>query len=401
MTGVTSRPPPEEHQGGRGRVPLPRRPTLTTLPQQQAPSAVESQRQVLAAQPWLGLGGLVLAMVVFFALALGVAGSTASSLYVLGPIATFGLPGVAMVAFWWNDWPGSRLSAPWTGLLDTVLIMTLAVALTIAGQAVVERPDIRAVFEAFPGPGAPTTFPATMALAGATFVVMLQIVLVCERWPLAGLKRLWSGTAALALSWAIGAGAYLLFVNVSYLPAAERIAGGLRNPGGPITRADFGSALIAVGIWQALIFIALRGWPVNTIGRRSVRLLAGNAAVIGLGTATYAVLRDGAGLSSALVGAICGCAIGAVLVVAMLFQGWPAALLRPAAGRAVTVALAAAVTVAIYYALAAYADNVHWPRGTAADWITGATLSFAGAGIILHVAVGLRWPFGTTTRKNG
>ena len=60
-----------------------------------------------------------------------------------------------MVAFWWNDWPGSRLSAPWTGVIDTVLVAAIAVVLTIAGQAVVERPDIRAVFEATPGPASP------------------------------------------------------------------------------------------------------------------------------------------------------------------------------------------------------------------------------------------------------
>ena len=42
-----------------------------------------------------------------------------------------------MVAFWWNDWPGSRLTTPWTGLTDTVLVAAAAVVLTIAGQAIV------------------------------------------------------------------------------------------------------------------------------------------------------------------------------------------------------------------------------------------------------------------------
>ena len=62
---------------GAGRPePLPDRPALTTPPSCSArPSPAE--RQQLAAQPWLGLGGLLLAAVVFFALALGT-GSTAS-----------------------------------------------------------------------------------------------------------------------------------------------------------------------------------------------------------------------------------------------------------------------------------------------------------------------------------
>ena len=124
------------------------------------------QRRHLAGQPWLGLGGLLLAAVVFFALATG-AGRTEASLLILGPMSAFALPVVSVVAFWWNDWPGSRLTTPWAGLLDTGLAAAAAVALTIAGQAVVERSDVRGVFEATPGPGVPVTFPATLVLAGA------------------------------------------------------------------------------------------------------------------------------------------------------------------------------------------------------------------------------------------
>jgi hypothetical protein len=49
--------------------------------------------------------------------------------------------------------------------------------------------------------------------------------------------------------------------------------------------------------------------------------------------------------------------------------------------------------LALNRALAAYADSVHWTRATPDDWITTAALSFAGAGIILHTGIGLRWPF--------
>ena len=392
MTGTASHPQPAGRPREGGQQDFPERPVLTAPAHLQPSDVAEAQRRRLAAQPWLGLGGLLLTAVVFFALALGM-GSTATSLLVLGPISTFALAGVAMVAFWWNDWPGSRLTTPWVGLTDTVLVAAIAVVLTIAGQAVVERPDIRAVFEATPGPGVPTTFPATLALGGAAFAAMLQMSLACERWSFGGLGRIKSGVAALAASWAIGAGAYFLFVNVDSVPAAERAAMGLRNPGGPVAVADFGTALIAVGVWQTILFIALRGWPVNTIPGRARRRLAGNALVIGLGAATYAVLRDAAGLSPGLIGAVCGCVISAALMVAMLFEGWPAALLGPAAARALTLALTGVVAVVLYFALAAYADGVHWIRATSADWITTAALSFAGAGIILHVAIGLRWPF--------
>jgi hypothetical protein len=304
-----------------------------------------------------------------------------------------------MVAFWWNDWPGSRLTTPWTGLIDTALVAAAAVMLTIAGQAIVERPALRAVFEARPGPGIPTTFPATLPLADAAFTAMLQLSLVCERWPLGGTGRLRSGIAALALSWAAGTGAYFLFVNHGAVPAAERAAAGLHNPGGPIAAPDFGSALIATGLWQAVLFIALRGWPVNTITRRPARLLAGNALVVGLGAATYLVLRDLAHWQPDAISAACGCIISAALIVAMLFEGWPAARLPPAPGRALTLILTALIALALGRALAAYADSVCWTPATPNEWITTATLSFIGAGIILHVGIGLRWPFAHKTKK--
>jgi hypothetical protein len=71
-----------------------------------------------------------------------------------------------------------------------------------------------------------------------------------------------------------------------------------------------------VGLWQTLLFIALRGWPVNTITHRPRRLLAGNALVIGLGVLTYLVFRDVAHWQPAAIGAACGCVICAALVVA-------------------------------------------------------------------------------------
>ena len=357
------------------------------------------QTDRLAAQPWAGLGGLLLATAGFFALALGI-GSTTTSLLILGPIATYALPAVAVIAFWWSDWPGARLTRPWTGLTDTILAAAAAVGLTLAGQAVIERPDVLAVFEAYRGPGLPVTFPATLPLAGAAFAVMLQLSLVCERWPLAGIGRIKSGIAALALSWAVGAGAYFLFVSLGYLPALRRSAAGLHNPGGPVAAPDFGAALIAVGVWQAVFFIAWHGWPVSTITRRPLRLLAGNGLVIGLGTLTYLTLGDLAHWAPDAISAVCGCVISAVLVVAMLFDGWPAALLRPGPSRALTLALTALTALALNRAFAAYADSVHWTRATPDDWITTAALSFAGASIILHTGIGLRWPFTPKTTHN-
>jgi hypothetical protein len=198
----------------------------------------------------------------------------------------------------------------WTGLIDTVLVVAAAVALTIAGQAIVQRSDLRGVFAADPGPGAPATFPATLALGGAAFTVMLQLSLVWERWPLSGIGRIRSGFAALLLSWAVGIGAYFLFVNLRVVPAAERVATGLRNPGGPVATPDFGSALIAIGVWQTVFYIALGGWPVNLMTSRPRHLTTGNALVLGLGAATFLLLRQLAHWQPDAISAACGCVIG-------------------------------------------------------------------------------------------
>jgi hypothetical protein len=79
------------------KSPLAERPLLTTPSHLQHRNFAELQRRHLAG-PWLGLGGLLLAAVVFFALALGT-GSTATSLLIPGPMPTLALPVVAMVAF--------------------------------------------------------------------------------------------------------------------------------------------------------------------------------------------------------------------------------------------------------------------------------------------------------------
>jgi hypothetical protein len=85
------------------------------------------------------------------------------------------------------------------------------------------------------------------------------------------------------------------------------------------------------------------------------------------------------------------------LVVAVLFEGWPAGRLPPAVGRALTIALTAVMAFALDRALAFYANGVHWTRATPDQWITTAALSYTGVGILLPVGIGLRWPFAAKT----
>jgi hypothetical protein len=104
--------------------------------------------------------------------------------------------------------------------------------------------DVRAVVD--PTPAGPPTFPATMPLAGAAFVAMLQLTLVCEGWPLRGrLGRTAAGFAALAVAWVIA-------VVVDELVLDRLLAGPER-----------GALLTLVGAGQVGVFVLWRGgrWP--------------------------------------------------------------------------------------------------------------------------------------------
>jgi hypothetical protein len=69
----------------------------------------------------------------------------------------------------------------------------------------------------------------------------------------------------------------------------------------------------------------------------------------------------------------------------MLFEGW---LDR------VATALAALVLAALMaWALHAVAEGLHFTRASADVWVAHVGLNAIGVSIILHVAIGRRWPF--------
>ncbi len=326
-------------------------------------------------QPWTGLAGLAVITPVAILLAVSL-GDVEDTALVLGPLTTFALPALATIAFWWQDWPGASLRAGWAGLTDTLLVAGAGVVFTALGQAVVTGLDLRGVFLADPGPGHPVTYPATMGLAGAAFTAMLQLTLVTEGWPLRGLGRIRSGVAALVLSWVVALAAWLLLVDP-----------------GPITRLSretFGIWLIVLGAWQVVFFVVLHGRPFTLITRRAVRLVTSNVALLALTAITYAVLRA-SGAGDGLIGALSGVVVGAGLVVAMLFDGWPATRLAKGAD-GVSLAATAVLSVVLYVGLDVLARTAHLHRIDELSWITLAGLNFVGMVVILHVAVWRRWP---------
>jgi hypothetical protein len=371
---------------------LPDRPALITPPHLQTRRTLARERALVARQPWLGAAGLLVLSPFFFLLALS-AGGPQASLEVLGPLSTFALPVVAMIALWWEDWPGSSLRSGWSGLVDTAFSVGAAVLLTGLGQVVVGRLDLQGIFRAEPGPGHLATFPATVPLGAAAFSTMLQLTLVFEGWPLRGLGRFRAGLLALVISWAVAVASYLLVINLDALPPGVRAATGLRNPGGPVAAGEFGALLVAIGAWQSVLFIALRGWPIRDLRPRWVRLLVGNLVVIVGGWLTYALLHHLAHIEPSTITAAGGTVVATALVVAILFEGWPAWSMRPRVGRALTLAVVAVGGYALDRGLAAYAEAAEdRTRATVNDWVALAALNFIGGLIILHVAIWRRWP---------
>jgi hypothetical protein len=327
-----------------------------------------------ADQPWLGTAGLLVTVPCAALLAASL-GDLENAVLVLGPLTTFALPAVAMIAFWWEDWPGRSLRAGWSGLTDTLLAAVAGVLLTAAGQAVAADFDPSGMFRIDPGPGHGATYPATLPLAGAAFAVMLQLTLVTEGWPLRGRGRIRAGLAALALSWLVALALWVLLVDP--------------GPAGHVEPETFGVWLIVLGVWQVIFFVALDGRPFTRITGRGLRLPVANAATLALTALSYPALHTWAGLAPGRIAALAGTAIAAVLIVAMLFDGWPA---TGAAGGLLVLGVAAIVTAALYALLSAVAARFDWERVSAQSWITTTALNFIGLVVILHVAVWRRWP---------
>jgi hypothetical protein len=365
------------------------RPLLTTPRPRRPDGPPRATDSRVARQPVLGLlGGLVFVVPFTVALAFGVRGAEGSVL-VLGPLTTFALPVVAMIAFWWEDWPGTRLRADWAGWADTVLVVVGAVVLTLAGQAVTARSDPVGIFDPTAGPEHAPTFPITMPLAGTAFVVLLQLTLACERWPMSRLGRTSSGALALVVSWSVA-----LLLTWTVIAVVEPVNGARPHPG-LMDAADFGALVVTVGVWQTVLFVVLRGWPLNLIGSRTPRLLANNAAVVAGAVPTYWALSS-AGVAPGTISAAGGCTIAAGLVVGMLFEGWP-----PRAGHGGTLALAAVVSAALFVVLTGIAGTSSFQRATSSQWVTHAALSAIALPVVLHVGIGRRWPFRRIRRRTG
>lgn len=388
-----SHAPPVEHrlpaQGGPAHAEAPElEPQIT--PQQPIPA--------LPAQPRAGLLGMIIVAVAF--VILGIApGGPQSALETVGPIATFALPVLGVVALWWEGWPAHQLRQPIAGLVNLALIILGGIVLTIIAQAIVGRVDLAGIFSLAPTHS--TTFPSwpwTMPLGVLAFVAFLQLTFVNERWPLARLDGRVAGALVLIAAWAIALIVYFLIVNWDIVPAAARHAIGLGNPGGPESGLVLLGWLACVTAWQVLFYIALRAWPTIHIKQPAARIIAANALAIGGGWLTWLLLYHGFGWTTPTIAATAASVAAAAVISEILFDNWPAAALRPSGFHVLLVVTQVAViTAALYWGLHGLGNAIEtWNRDPVNLWVTVSCLNFIAASAIVHVAVFHRWPIKST-----
>ncbi|MGH3804698.1 MAG: hypothetical protein ACRDTD_32065, partial [Pseudonocardiaceae bacterium] len=278
----------------------------------------------------------------------------------------------------------------------TALLVAAAFVLTILGQAVTGKVDLKGLFAtaADQATGTYTIFPFTFVFAALVFVVMLQLTFVSGREPLRRLPPVAAGLVALVVAWGVGLIVYVLVVNWSFVPPPAREALGLHDPGGPVNALDLVGWLLCVVIWQVTFFILLGGWPFTAIRHVAVRVVVSNVVVVGGGWLTYLLLHDAFDWDIPKISAIGGCVAAAVLLQAMLFETWPYRGPSAVANRVGLVVSSAVVVIVLYWGLRGIGNATEeWTEYPVELWVAGVGLNLMAALVIIHYAMWGRWPF--------
>ncbi len=366
------------------------------LASEASPVIAEAQEQVSRrSQPLVGVLGLVMVAIAFALLAM--LWSPQTSLVILGPISTFALPVLVVSAIWWGGWPFARFGRPVSGLAHTAMIVVAGVVLAGVGLAVVGHFSVQGMFSSNAAQlntkGVLTTFPFTVPIAATVFVTMLQLTFVSNKWPLHKMHTVSSGVAAFIFSWVVGVAIYFVVTNWNSVPVAARSALGLRNGVGPMNAIDFTALLLCIVVYQMSFFVLFRGWPFSGIKSAGARLVAGHMATIGGGWITFFVLLDGFKWQDPVIVGACGSIIGAIFLVAMLFETWPFDQEEPSSNRFGSAVLVVIVSGILYFALRALGHvSGTWSQAPVELWIGVCGLNYIAAVIILHYAVWGRWP---------
>ncbi|MFD5723336.1 hypothetical protein [Streptomyces sp. NPDC127036] len=363
---------------------------MTTPTLRHSAAYLDAERARIATQPGLGFMGLLVVVPLSILLGFGRGGAEHSAV-ILSPLVTFALPVLAMIAFWWEDWPGSSLRPAWAAIVDTFLIAAAGVALALVGQAVVGHFDFSALFDPTPQAGSTPLYPAAMPLGLTVFTAILQLTLVCEGWPFKRLPRLVAGFAALTLSWGIA-----LIVQYTALQFTAPDGSGVISQEGPLSHEDISVMLALCGALQVWIFLVWRGWPLNKIGRRWLRITFGNLLVLSGTGIGFLILDRGMDMAPGEIVAIVTSASTGGLIVAMLFEGVFRSRMSAAWERVATISTSVALGAALFGGLITYADTLTWTTTTAEGWVAHICVTSLGLSVLLHVGVSRRWPLRST-----
>lgn len=327
---------------------------------------------------------MVIPIAVLFAVGLG---GAEGSVVILSPLITFALPALAMVAFWWEDWPGSTLRPGWSGFIDALLVAAAGILLAMIGQIAIGGLDIQGIFDSSPGPGHAPLFPAALPLGLTAFTAMLQLTLVWEGWPLKRLPRLLAGLMALSISWGIALLAHYVAYDLPTEPGS-----GLTGQEGSLSGEDISVFLAVCGAWQVWIFLVWRGWPIHGLPSRRLRIVLGNVLVAAGAAFSYFMLTEWAGVEKPVTLAGAAGFSSAGLVIGMLFEGVFRSHFSRPQERAVTFAATVVLGLLLTVVLLVYARTLSWSEATAEAWVGHVCVNALGLSVILHVAVFHRWP---------
>jgi hypothetical protein len=226
-----------------------------------------------------------------------------------------------------------------------------------------------------------------LPIGAAAFTAMLQLTQVIEGWPLRRLPPVPGGLVAMAIAYLVAVALYLLFVDV-HPPKGVAI----RARDGVLTGAEFGAILTMIGAWQIWLYLAWHGWPFTMIRQAGIRRALATVVIVAGGLLTYVGLRRWAEPDTLV--AVGGAAIAAGLVVSVLFAGTLRPLMSASTDRVVSLLVIGALTVLLHAAISSVADTRTWSGAVTSEAWQAQAASALSLSVVLHVAVGRRWPLG-------
>ncbi|QZY50715.1 hypothetical protein [Leucobacter tenebrionis] len=328
--------------------------------------------------------------VVITVLALGLVPGRVAALTTTITAITFGLPVLIIATLWWNGWPFTALGRSAGGWARFAFLVISTLVLTAVGQLATGALDVAGIFGVA---GSYGIFPYAFVLGAGVFVAALQLTFVTGRMPFTNLRPVAAGWAAIATAWILGLAQYFFLLNWDDgpgRPPAPPLSGY-----GPVYALDWPAILLSICVIQMVFFVLLKGDPFVRIRSAWLRFIVVNVFSIAGGLLLHWGLQL-LGLNGNIISAVAAAVIAAVILIEILFSGWPFTGGTGAPAQIGRVALALTIA-AVLYAMLVGLGSIGYPAAGAGVppielWVAGVCLNLIAAFSIVHVAVFDRWP---------